>query len=116
MNPGLVFMITFSAFWVYKDLSANGEPRDPSKKGLFNMSAGSWAIGTLFLWIVVFPVYLAKRKEIKADSKNRQGPKGRKLKMALLLIFALAATGKNISKYDKVKKTKKEVSRRLNNP
>jgi len=59
----LVFVIA-SSFWVYFDAKTIGVKKG-QVKGLANIGPFGWLIGCLFLWIIGFPLYLAKRPEFK---------------------------------------------------
>ena len=63
--------IAFSAVWVYFDATKNKIGKIPDEKGIFNMSAGAWAIVTLFLWIIAFPSYLIKRNSLLNKAKEK---------------------------------------------
>lgn len=64
-------LILGSGFFVYFDTSKNKIGKIPGETGLFNNSAGMWTIGTLLLWIIFFPAYLVKRKELIAKAKDK---------------------------------------------
>lgn len=84
-------IIVGSTFLVYFDASKNKIGKIPTEKGLFNNSAGLWAVGTLLLWIIFFPAYLIKRSSLveKADI-NPQEPSARTLKLVMIgVIFVL---------------------------
>jgi len=67
----VVAIIATTSAWVYVDATLNKIGKIPEAKGMFNMSAGAWAIVTLGLWIVGFPAYLIKRKSLIAKAKTR---------------------------------------------
>jgi hypothetical protein len=56
MVPLLLLVFVATTVWVGVDASG----RDWSGDG-FAKSATTWVVGMLLLWIVVFPVYLARR-------------------------------------------------------
>jgi hypothetical protein len=61
---GVTFLIVVaSAIWVGVDASH----RDFTGSS-FARTTSHWVIGTLLLWIVVFPVYLAKRGHVPLKS------------------------------------------------
>lgn len=61
----LVFLIIIgTSIWVFADAKAIGVKKGQIK-GLFDFGPAGWLIACLLLWIVTFPVYLAKRGEIK---------------------------------------------------
>jgi hypothetical protein len=49
INVIIVAVIVCSALWVYLDATKNKIGKIPDLKGTFNMSAGAWAIATMFL-------------------------------------------------------------------
>jgi hypothetical protein len=66
MSSLFVVFIVASSIWVGADASQ----RDWSHGGLAKSPAG-WIVGSLLLWIVVFPVYLAQRSYAP---KKQHGP------------------------------------------
>jgi hypothetical protein len=62
IGPTLVLV---SAIWVYMDAKKLGI-RKGLMPGLFDMGPQLWAVGTFFLWILFFPFYLVKRKDLHA--------------------------------------------------
>lgn len=61
----LIFLIVIgTAIWVFTDAKAIGVKKGQIK-GFFDFSPAGWLIACLILWIVAFPVYLAKRGEFK---------------------------------------------------
>ena len=64
-------IVATTSVWVYLDATENNIGKIPYVKGMFNMSAGAWAIVTLFLWIIGFPAYLIKRRSLIAAAKTR---------------------------------------------
>ena len=82
-------IVVASAVWVYWDASSNKIGPVPDKKS-FNQSAFMWGLGCIFLWIVVFPVYLVKRKQlIEAAKEHPVEEKQRGLKVGMLIFMAL---------------------------
>jgi len=75
---GVVF---FSSAWVFFDAKQNAVPK-PVR----------WSLGSLLLWIIVFPWYLARRKRPQATCpfvEAEAGPVTRALLFVLLLIIFL---------------------------
>jgi hypothetical protein len=70
INVIIVAVIVCSALWVYLDATKNKIGKIPDLKGTFNMSAGAWAIATMFLWIIGFPAYLIKRSSLIVCAKE----------------------------------------------
>ena len=68
---GVIFVaiIASTSVWVYLDATANNIGKIPGGKGMFNMSAGAWAIVTLLLWIIGFPAYLIKHGSLIENAK-----------------------------------------------
>lgn len=66
-----------SAAWVFYDANQRGIPR-----------VVRWAMGTLFLWVMVFPWYLARRRKPEATCPFVEGQAG---PLARVLFIALAA-------------------------
>ena len=65
----IAIVVTASALWVYWDATSHNIGRVKSRKGLFNMSAESWALATFFLWVIAFPAYLIKRGSLREDAE-----------------------------------------------
>ncbi len=63
-------IVVASTIWVYWDATSNSIGKIDDDKGLFNMSAGAWALVTLLLWIVGFPAYLVKRGDLIERAKE----------------------------------------------
>lgn len=62
---GLILLIILgTSIWVFFDAKAIGVKKG-QVKGLANLGPGGWLVGSLLLWIVAFPLYLAKRGEFK---------------------------------------------------
>jgi hypothetical protein len=83
-------IIAGSILFVYYDATKNKIGKIEGEKGLFNNSAGMWAIGTWLLWIVVLPLYIIKRTELieKAKQNPVNVPEGKR-KVILCIIFML---------------------------
>ena len=64
MEAFIFLIIIGTSIWVFADAKAIGVKKGQIK-GLFDFGPAGWLITCLLLWIVVFPVYLAKRGEIK---------------------------------------------------
>ncbi|GAA5786886.1 hypothetical protein [Chitiniphilus shinanonensis] len=63
-------LIVMSAIWVFYDATQNKIGRIPNQKGFTNLPAGGWAACTLGLWIVAFPVYLARRESLIRNAES----------------------------------------------
>ena len=56
MAVAILLMIVATTIWLYYDASQ----RDWSQSG-FAKAPWQWVVGSLLLWIVVFPLYLLQR-------------------------------------------------------
>lgn len=84
LNLTYILVVSISALWVYQDTKKHKIGKIPGKNGLLNMSAGGMAGTTLGLWIITFPLYLYKRKQmIEQARENPVEPSGK-------IIFAVA--------------------------
>lgn len=80
-------IVAVSTVWVYLDATKRKIGKIPGTKGVFNMSAGAWAVSTMLLWIVSFPSYLIKRKDLIAAAQiNPVEVSWRPVKVAALAI------------------------------
>jgi hypothetical protein len=62
---GIIYLIVIgTSIWVVVDAKTIGVKKGQIK-GMGNMGPWAWFIVCLFLWIVGFPFYLAKRGEFK---------------------------------------------------
>lgn len=83
----IVLVIVASSIWVYFDATSHKIGKISGTKSIFNMSAGAWAVVTLLLWIVGFPAYLVKRRElIDKAGKDPVEVSARSAKIAVLSI------------------------------
>lgn len=85
-------LISACIIFVYYDATKNKIGKISSEKGFLNMKAGWWAVFTMLLWIVGFPLYLIKRKKLleKADKNPVEPSSWRKIWLGLfILIFLL---------------------------
>ena len=57
-------LIIGTSIWVLVDAKTIGVKKGQIT-GIANMGPVSWFFGCLFLWILAFPLYLAKRPEFK---------------------------------------------------
>jgi len=69
MDSIIYLIVIATSIWVYFDARKIGIKRisreNPGGKNIMNMGPVGWAICTLLLWIVMFPVYLIKRPGLK---------------------------------------------------
>jgi hypothetical protein len=75
----VLLLVVGSAIFVGFDAHQIGA-RKGLVKGVADMSALGWVLGCLLLWIVAFPLYLAKRPQIKAAAGG--GPESRSPQMS----------------------------------
>lgn len=66
----LYLLVIGCGIWVYFDAKAIGA-RKGLLPGFFNIGPIGWALGTLLLWIIAFPLYLIKRGDIKAKASGK---------------------------------------------
>lgn len=72
---GLIFVmvLTTTSMWVAVDASNLGAPRDRNL-GVAGSSPLAWGLACIVMWIVFFPLYLAKRTKIRAAGlEHRHG-------------------------------------------
>jgi len=89
-SSGLVYcVVALSAFWVYFDATRNKIGKIPKEKRFTNMSAGSWAIVTLLIWLFAFPVYIFKHSKLLEKAKNhpKSISKGKRITVLSFLGF-----------------------------
>jgi len=87
LNVVIVALLVASSIWVYLDATKHKIGKVSGAKGMFNMSAGAWAVVTLLLWIVGFPAYLIKRSNlIQGANENPIEVSGRIGKTAALAV------------------------------
>lgn len=78
---GLGGMEFLSAIWVLRDAIQKRIPRP-----------GRWMLGSLFLWILIFPWYISRRKTPRASCpfiEGETGPVARALLIVLFVFFLL---------------------------
>lgn len=83
-------LVVGSAAFVYHDAAKNRIGRVPGGAAFPNLPAGAWALGSLFLWLVFFPLYLYKRAALveRAQSQPQEATRVQ-LKLGLFgLLFA----------------------------
>lgn len=69
MDALFLLVIAGSSIWVFFDAKNIGVKKG-QVKGLADLGPGGWSVGSLLLWIVVFPMYLYKRGEFKKINKK----------------------------------------------
>jgi hypothetical protein len=74
-NIGPIILLVFIAtsLWVFFDARSIGV-RKGQLSGLANRGPVGWLFSCLFLWILAFPMYLAKRSDFKAMGRNASSP------------------------------------------
>jgi hypothetical protein len=81
-------IVAFSALWVYWDATAKRIGKIPGQKSFINMSAGAWAICTLFIWIITLPTYLLKRKQLIENAvSNPVNVSGKSIKLGVFAVI-----------------------------
>ena len=64
MDSIIILMVIGTSIWVLIDAKSIGVKKGVVS-GMANMGPVAWFFSCLFLWIVAFPFYLAKRNEFK---------------------------------------------------
>ncbi|AJJ57306.1 MULTISPECIES: hypothetical protein [Yersinia pseudotuberculosis complex] len=62
---------------------------DATKRGVSNQLA--WAVGTVILWLIVFPLYLVRRNALTQTVSNIDGaekPNSKRLGFVLILLLS----------------------------
>ena len=75
-------VVIISSAWILHDAHKKGIP-----KGL------RWSLGSLFLWILIFPWYLARRRTPKASCPFIEGESGRTARTLLIILFVIFLLG-----------------------
>lgn len=65
----MIIVVIASSIWVLADSVSIGVKRGQIK-GMLGMGPFGWFIGCLILWLIVFPLYLAKRSELKRINRK----------------------------------------------
>ena len=68
MNGIFFIIVIATSLWVLIDAKTIGVKKGQIK-GMGNMGPWSWFFACLFLWIIAFPFYLAKRPVFKQVSQ-----------------------------------------------
>lgn len=93
MNFVFFIAVVLSGTWVYYDATKNNVGKIKNEKGMFNMSAGSWCVVTLFLWIVGFPAYVLKRKSLIIQAKESPVQYSQVKRTVVFVVLAAIAIG-----------------------
>ncbi len=75
-------VVIISSAWILYDAHKKGIP-----KGL------RWSLGSLFLWILIFPWYLARRRTPEASCPFIEGESGRTARTLLFILFVIFLVG-----------------------
>ncbi len=75
-------VVILSSAWIFHDAHKKGIPK-----------ALRWAIGSLLLWIVVFPWYLSRRQAPKAPCPLIEEESGRVVRTLLFILFLVFLLG-----------------------
>ncbi|TVQ84739.1 MAG: hypothetical protein EA357_02190 [Micavibrio sp.] len=79
-------VLLLASMWVYYDAVKHKIGRVQEKKSLVNIPAGAWAALTMFLVLIVLPVYLILRKKLIALAEEHPvEPQNKILSVGLLL-------------------------------
>ena len=77
MNSIIFLVIIASSIWVLVDAKTIGV-RKGQIKGMGNLGPWGWFFVCLFLWLIGFPFYLAKRGEFKRINAKSEGSEVKK--------------------------------------
>ncbi len=72
MSTVVLLIVIGTSIWVWVDARGIGA-RKGLISGLANMGPFAWFLSSLFLWIIAFPVYLAKRSAIRTAAQAETG-------------------------------------------
>ncbi len=69
MDVLILLTIVGTSIWIFFDAKNIGVKKG-QVKGMADLGPGGWLIGSLLLWIIVFPMYLLKRAEFKRINRK----------------------------------------------
>lgn len=75
MEVLLLLGVIGTSLWVYFDAQTIGA-RKGLLRGIADMGPLGWCLSCLLLWILAFPMYLAKRPAIRDAAARRPVPRG----------------------------------------
>jgi len=75
VNELIFLLVLATSIWVYFDAKSTGIKKG-LKSGFFDLGPAGWFLGSLLLWIIVFPAYLAKRQELKTLVQAKKSEEG----------------------------------------
>ena len=70
MGELMAFIVVASAVWVFFDARQIGVRKGLVPGQWWDADPTTWTVGTLLLWILFFPMYLAKRETLKERVKS----------------------------------------------
>ena len=83
-------IVSISALFVYYDATKNKIGKiTEEKSGILNSSAEAWAITTLLLWIVAFPLYLINRSKLIEKAKQHPQEVGKNKRRIVLGVITV---------------------------
>lgn len=81
VSLGWIWLVVIcTSIWVLVDASNIGA-RKGLIKGVADMGPFAWFVCSLLLWIIAFPMYLAKRGAIKAAAQSSSAPAAQRASM-----------------------------------
>ncbi|SHK68549.1 hypothetical protein SAMN02745216_03906 [Desulfatibacillum alkenivorans DSM 16219] len=89
MQTFVWMLVIGCSIFVYWDATRNKIGKISDKKSLTNAPAGLWAFGTFMLWIMVFPLYLYKRKDLIAKAKEHPVEPSQAQRKAILSVLGV---------------------------
>jgi hypothetical protein len=82
----------YGAIYVYRDATKHHIGADPNSRKLTDASPIEWVVGVILAWIIVFPMYLFKRKDlISIAQENPVEPSETQKKVVLGVLGGLFA-------------------------
>lgn len=69
MEDLIILLVIGTSIWVFFDAKSIGVKKG-MVEGIANMNPWGWLFGCLLLWIITFPIYLAKRPDFKRIAQS----------------------------------------------
>jgi hypothetical protein len=73
MDVFILLVVLGTSIWVLFDAKSMGVKKGQAK-GMLDMDPVGWFLACLLLWIVVFPIYVVKRSDLKKAAKEEARP------------------------------------------
>jgi hypothetical protein len=89
MGTMIIWIVIGTSIWVLLDARAIGIKRGQIK-GLANMGPVGWFLASLGMWIIAFPLYLAKRNEFRRINQGLKIDENKELANKNKVTFSIA--------------------------